>query len=82
VRDTESFARRRPEVFLGGTILAGLMLARFLKASAPDTAAGSNGSSYSAGAQAAYQPVRPGTGARTQGGSKPYAPSVNSPAGA
>ncbi len=100
VRDTESFARRRPEVFLGGTILAGLMLARFLKASAPDTADGSKGSSYSAGAQAAYQPVRTGTGAqgvssyaspqrpsqnqaaRTQGGSKPYAPSVNSPAGA
>jgi hypothetical protein len=36
VRDTESFARRRPEVFLGGTLLAGLMLARFLKSSAPE----------------------------------------------
>lgn len=36
VRDTESFARRRPEVFLGGTLLAGLALARFLKASSPD----------------------------------------------
>ena len=35
VRDTESFARRRPEVFLGGTLVAGLMLARFLKASSP-----------------------------------------------
>jgi hypothetical protein len=33
VRDAESFARRRPAVFLGGTFLAGLLLARFLKAS-------------------------------------------------
>jgi len=36
VRDTETFARRRPEVFLGGTLIAGLMLARFLKASSPN----------------------------------------------
>jgi cell division septum initiation protein DivIVA len=36
VRDAETFARRRPEVFLGGTLIAGLMLARFLKASSPD----------------------------------------------
>ena len=32
-RDTAEFARRRPELFLGGTFLAGLMLARFLKSS-------------------------------------------------
>jgi len=95
VRDTESFARRRPEVFLGGTIIAGLMLARFLKASAPNN----GGSKHSAGAKAAYQPARTGSpgvspsygspqrpqpnqAARTQGSSKPYASSVNSPAGA
>lgn len=36
VRDTEDFARRRPEVFLGGALLAGLALARFLKASSPN----------------------------------------------
>jgi uncharacterized protein YjbJ (UPF0337 family) len=41
VRDTEQFARRRPEVFLGGTLVAGLMLARFLKASTPDQGNGS-----------------------------------------
>ncbi len=58
VRDTESFARRRPEVFLGGTIIAGLMLARFLKASAPDNGGSSK---YSAGARSAYQPVRSGS---------------------
>ena len=34
VRDTETFARRHPDVFLGGTFLAGLLLARFLKSSA------------------------------------------------
>jgi hypothetical protein len=32
-RDTEGFARRHPDVFLGGTFLAGLLLARFLKSS-------------------------------------------------
>lgn len=36
VRDSETFARRHPEVFLGGTFLAGLALARFLKSSAPE----------------------------------------------
>ncbi|HEY4563511.1 MAG TPA: hypothetical protein VIJ36_11055 [Thermoanaerobaculia bacterium] len=40
VRDTETFARRRPEVFLGGTLIAGLMLARFLKASSPEPGRG------------------------------------------
>jgi hypothetical protein len=43
VRDTENFARRRPEVFLGGTLIAGLMLARFLKASSPEQGRGSSG---------------------------------------
>lgn len=43
VRDTENFARRRPEVFLGGTLIAGLMLARFLKASSPEKGSGSSG---------------------------------------
>jgi uncharacterized protein YjbJ (UPF0337 family) len=38
VRDTETFARRRPDVFLGGTFVAGLLLARFLKASSPNEA--------------------------------------------
>lgn len=43
VRDTETFARRRPEIFLGGTLIAGLMLARFLKASSPETGRSSSG---------------------------------------
>ena len=33
VRDAGQFARRRPEVFIGGAFLAGLIAARFLKAS-------------------------------------------------
>jgi hypothetical protein len=33
VRDAETFARRHPDVFLGGTFIAGLIFARFFKAS-------------------------------------------------
>lgn len=52
VRDTENFARRRPEVFLGGTLIAGLMLARFLKASSPSQGLG--GSGYDGGNWTGY----------------------------
>jgi len=51
VRDTEEFARRRPEVFLGGTLIAGLMLARFLKASSPSQGSRSG---YDGGALTGY----------------------------
>jgi len=34
VHDVEGFARRHPDVFLGGALIAGVLLARFLKASA------------------------------------------------
>lgn len=34
VRDTEGFARRHPDLFLGGSLVAGVLLARFLKSSA------------------------------------------------
>jgi hypothetical protein len=33
LRDVESFARRRPELFVGGSFVAGLLLARFMKSS-------------------------------------------------
>jgi hypothetical protein len=62
VRDTESFARRRPDLFLGGTFLAGLMLARFLKASSPEEDYGYGGSSYQG-----YQRYPETTGASTYG---------------
>ncbi len=35
--DTERFARREPEIFLGGAVLLGLLASRFLKASARRT---------------------------------------------
>ena len=43
VRDTENFARRRPDLFLGTTFLAGLMVARFLKASSTPQTTGYDG---------------------------------------
>lgn len=49
VRDTESFARRHPDVFLGGTFLAGLLLARFLKSSSSNV-----DEDWSANAYASY----------------------------
>lgn len=33
IEDVQDFARRRPEIFIGGTFVAGLLLARFLKSS-------------------------------------------------
>jgi hypothetical protein len=59
VRDTENFARRRPELFLGGTFLAGLMLARFLKSSAPaGTERGPYAAGYRASRRSSYAPER------------------------
>jgi hypothetical protein len=66
VRDTETFARRRPEVFLGGTLIAGLMLARFLKASSPDQERGSSG--YDGGNWTGY----PQTARQTSSGRPSY----------
>jgi hypothetical protein len=37
VRDTGQLARRRPEIFIGGAFLAGLLAARFLRASSGNT---------------------------------------------
>jgi hypothetical protein len=42
VRDTQTFARRHPDLFLGGAFLAGVMIARFIRSSAP-AAEGSGG---------------------------------------
>lgn len=35
--DVEDFARRRPELFLGGVLVAGVAVGRFLRASTPDS---------------------------------------------
>ena len=42
-RDAETFARRHPEVFLGGAFLAGVLAARFLKSSRPKASATAEG---------------------------------------
>jgi len=82
VRDTETFARRRPEVFLGGTIIAGLMLARFLKASSPSqsgydgrdrsgawTGDRASARGASTGASAGFQPSTSNLGSTSTSGS-------------
>jgi hypothetical protein len=80
VRDTETLARRRPEVFLGGTFLAGLMLARFLKASSPNQGYGDGGAQAWQGYQT---PSYPSPYPRTSGTSfedrSSYAPERRDP---
>ncbi len=81
VRDTEGFARRHPDVFLGGTFIAGLLLARFLKSSSSNLDDSGNGSSYGAnyGAnngdnyQGNYAPERRNGGGAPYGGVNPQA---------
>ena len=85
VRDTESFARRRPEVFLGGTLLAGLMLARFLKSSAPERYdRGPYSSGYRASLpqdRSSYAPERRNPDQGTYTGAGTGTPSYNTPMG-
>ena len=47
-RDLESFARRNPALFVGAAFGIGLLLARFLKSTAPDEFSGSGGDYTSA----------------------------------
>jgi hypothetical protein len=57
VRDTETFARRHPDLFLGGAFVAGVMLARFIRSSRPEPEPSFSGDlRYQAGGmgQAAY----------------------------
>jgi hypothetical protein len=84
IRDAETFARRRPDVFLGGTFLAGLLLARFLKASGGhlddlDNGNRSTGQTYPRTGQSSTP--RPGqsfseAGNRGYAAPRPYTPPV------
>ena len=57
VRDTQTFARRHPDLFLGGAFVAGVMLARFIKSSAPDPEPHSSGDlRYASGAAEPFNP--------------------------
>jgi len=60
-RDAQTFARRHPEVFLGGAFLAGIFAARFLKSSGQRQTAGNGGMGYeSAGGYQGYQGYQQG----------------------
>ena len=61
LHDAEDFARRRPEVVFGGLAIAGLAVARFLKASSRSRRVGMYGDSSS-------PDYRPGVGANYSGG--------------
>lgn len=89
LRDAEDFARRRPEVFVGGMFVTGLLLARFLKSSSGYSqreyahAGGSMGGGGSMGTiDRDFDTTGFGTtGAGTTGGvgSRTGAPSTNRP---
>ena len=86
-RDTETFARRHPDVFLGGTFLAGLLLARFLKSSSDRGVGGYDANAYASfdegygrggydgddtNAYASYPGERYGRGNDYQGQQEPF----------
>jgi hypothetical protein len=72
-RDAQTFARRHPEVFLGGAFLAGIMAARFLKSSAPRPTSGDGGMGEGAGYQGGYQGYQGYQGQANQGYQGGYA---------
>jgi hypothetical protein len=52
--EAERFARRRPELFLAGSVLAGLALARFLKSSSRRSHSSDDGSGSPYAAEGAF----------------------------
>ena len=73
VRDTRDMARRHPELFVGGALLAGVLLGRFLRSSTPEP----EGEDHSAG-------FEHDSGLETELGSGPFAEpsgSYNPPGG-
>jgi len=84
MNDTEDMARRRPEVFFGGMFVAGLAIARFLKASKKRR----QGEGYNSDYQLALRRPNPGMtggsarstpGAARPGAARPGAGSMNMP---
>jgi hypothetical protein len=63
LHDAREMARRRPEVFVGGLFVAGLMLGRFLRSSAQDESYDENWDDY---------PGYAGSGASPYDASNPY----------
>ncbi|HUG54443.1 MAG TPA: hypothetical protein VMR21_12625, partial [Vicinamibacteria bacterium] len=59
-RDAETFARRHPEVFLGGAFVAGVLAARFLRSSTHRGGDGQESPREAApGYQAGFEPFNP-----------------------
>jgi hypothetical protein len=62
-RDTETFARRHPELFLGGAFLAGMLAARFVKSSRPRAVEGTGRTAdYQSGFSGGYADAMPSSG--------------------
>jgi len=69
-RDTETFARRHPEVFLGGAFLAGILAARFLKSTGQRSAGDGQGGQGTQPGWQGWDTARiPGSGAGYGAGS-------------
>ena len=66
LHDAREMARRRPEVFVGGLFVAGLMLGRFLRSSAPEASAESYDEKWD------EYPGYAGSGASPYDASNPY----------
>lgn len=71
-RDAETFARRHPEVFLGGAFLAGIFAARFLKSSRPRPATPEGGFEAGFGGGYASGPQSYAGGAQTEPFNPPH----------
>jgi hypothetical protein len=72
-RDAEDFARRRPEIFIGGAFTLGLLAARFLKSSASDTYYESGDTRFRRGYSETRDSSTPTTTPFTGGEAYPYA---------
>ena len=75
LHDAREMARRRPEVFVGGLFVAGLMLGRFLRSSAPEASDDRTWDDYPgyAGSGASpYDPVNPYDSSASPSSSSPY----------
>lgn len=92
IGDAQDYARRSPGVFFGGAVLAGFLLARFLKSSAerhheageradyaPESRAASG--SYASSYRPSEQSVREGAGELSAGETAPATPTPVTPVG-
>lgn len=74
MRDAQGFARRHPDLFLGGSLIAGVLVARFLKSSAERREGEAGGYRGESGGDGGYGRGREDwdRGGRREGGGEPY----------